>query len=804
MPDTPRPAPKDTATDPRSVVGSPGSHEGSRPPAGAPLELSSFVGREREVAEVGGLLAGGTRLLTLTGRHGQDPPCLRGGLRGGRRLRGRGVVGGARLGLRTGSRAAGRGEGPERARGPGRSLTEAIADDLGGLEILLVLDNCEHLVGACAELAGAPPRSCAGLVILATSREPLGVGGERIFPVPPLSSPDPRGVGPPEDIARYEAVRLFVDRARAVAPSFGLTEANAPAVTTVCRRLDGIPLAIELAAARTRVLSVEQISSRLEDSLALLAGGARTAEPRQRTLGAAMDWSHELLAEKERLLFRRLSAFSGGLNLEAAEATCAGEGIEEAEVLDLLSRLVDKSLVLGSEHHGGEVRYRLLETLRQYASMKFEESEEAERVRKRHAQYYLALAEEAEPELREQEVWLERLEAEYGNFRAALSWSFGPEGSGTPAAMRAQLGLRLAAALAQGRFWNAYGPSEGLRWLEEGLSQATTASPPVRAEALGHAGFLTLWRGEHQKAASLLGEAMALHKELGDEAGIAASIFLLGNVMLHGGDRDRAEALRLDAEALLPRASDLQARAHLLYFLGTFALAEGHRDRAVALAEEALELNREIRDLRGMAMCLTNLGVVALERGDAEQARTLYREDLRVLLRLRDKMGTAYGLRGMAGAAALRGEVERAARLWGAVEALQEAIGMHLSPLDRAHPDYEALLAAARSRSGDDASWEAARAEGRAMAPGRAVEYALETDEPSAPPPENPATPSSLSEREAEVLSLAAEGLTNPQIARRLYLSPRTVGQHLRAVYRKLGVSSRAAAVREASGRGLL
>ena len=482
---------------------------------------------------------------------------------------------------------------------------------------------------------------------------------------------------------------------------------------------------------------------------------------------------------------------------------CAGEGIEPAEVLEVLSDLVGKSLVTVAEREGA-ARYGLLETVGQYASEKLEGSGEAERVSERHARQYLALAEDAEKEPREQEAWLERLGTEQDNFRAALSWSFGAEGAETPAAERAQLGLRLAAALAKSGFWYAYGPSEGLRWLEEGLSEATTASPPVRTEALSHAGFLALWPGEYQKAAALFGEAMALYDELGDEAGKAASIFYLGNAALGEGDRARAEALRRQAEALLPRVSDPQSRARLLQFLGVAALAEGDRGRAETLAEEGLEINRGIGDLRGITMSLTALGVGALERGDAQRARALYTEDLRVLARLRDKVGTVYGLRGMAGAAALTGEAERAARLWGAVEALQEDIGMRLLPIDGAHPDYEGLLDAARSRQGDEAAWEAARAEGRAMAPEDAIEYALDARDAAPVRPEDASAVSPLSARETEVLALVAEGLTNPQVAKRLYLSPRTVGQHLRSVYRKLGVSSRAAAVREASQRGPL
>src|SRR3954447_16581850 len=426
--------------------------------------LTSFVGREREKLELERFLSDDARLITLTGPGGS---------------------GKTRLALAVSTEVVVRFEDgvwwvelapiadadlvPQAvaqvlrvAEVPGRPLTEAIADDLHDLEIVLVLDNCEHLVAACARLAEALLRACPRLVILATSCEPLGVAGERNFPVPPLSSPENHDLSV-EELERFESVRLFVERARYRLPAFALDDRNAASVAEICHRLEGIPLAIELAAAKTRVLSVGQISSRLADSFRLLKSESRTLDPRQRTLGAAIDWSHDLLGEKERVLFRRLSVFSGGFDLDAAEAVCSGRSIEEDEVLDLLSHLADKSLLLAEERED-EVRYRMLETVRQYASEKLEESGEPDVFSRRHAEFYLALAEETEAGLRgpDQIACFRRLEKENDNFRAALSWSLDRAEVPTE-----ELGLRLTVAL--WLFWNIQGSTEGHRWVEEAL-----------------------------------------------------------------------------------------------------------------------------------------------------------------------------------------------------------------------------------------------------------------------------------------------------------------------------------------------
>jgi predicted ATPase/DNA-binding CsgD family transcriptional regulator len=767
-------------------------------PNNLPLQLTSFVGRGREIAEAGRLLDT-NRLLTLTGPGGS---------------------GKTRLALAVASETIDRFEDgvwlvelaslsdpdlvPQAVASvlgvhetPDHPLIEAIAGHLEPANILLVLDNCEHLLDACSTLTEALLRSCPNLRVLATSREVLGVAGEALFAVPPLSLPDPHRLPAADSLLGYEASGLFYERARTVRSDFDLTEGNSLAVAQICYRLDGMPLAIELAAARVRVLSAEQISVRLDDSFRLLAGSDRTSLARQRTLRATMDWSHELLTEDEQALLRRLSVFAGGFTLGAVEAVYAGESAEE--VLDLLASLVDKSLVI-VEERDGEARYRLLEAVRQYGREKLQESGEEDLLRRRHAEYYLALAEEPELDLREQGAWLRRLGAEQDNFRAALRWTLGPEAG----AQDPELGLRLAVALGHRRFWAVYGLGEGLAWLERGLERDEAASKTLRAEALSHAGWIANVQGNYDKALGLLEENYVVSKEIGQKQTVAVSLIQLGQFLtMHGSEKERTEALREETEALLPELSDPQLIGPLLTFLGLVALTKDDYPRTTALLEEGLGLFKEMGDPYGTAICCGTLGFVALHQDDVDQADAWFEEALISLRELRDRVGILHCLIGAASVNGLRGAPDRAARLLGAAEALGEAATVPLLPAIEARYKYERDVAAVRSQLGEKA-FEAAWAEGRAMTPEEAIEYALAKPEQSEEPEIPDVLPAGLSAREVEVLKLVAQGMTNAQIAKELFISPRTVNAHMGSVYHKIGSNTRAEAARFASEHGLL
>ena len=553
---------------------------------------------------------------------------------------------------------------PERPQEP---IADTLVEVLGDKQLLLVMDNCEHVVGAAAGLVDRLLDSCLGVRILATSREALGVEGEARWLVPPLSVPEPQGTPSLEQLQAYESVRLFVERARERGPSFSLSPHNAIAVTEICSTLEGMPLAVELAAARVATLSLEQIAQRLTDSLKLLTGGARTAVDRRRTLKGTLDWGHDLLAKLERVLFRRLSVFAGGWTLEALEAVGSGEGVEAGEVLDLLSGLVEKSLVVVKGSDQGEVRYRLLEPIRQYALEKLEESGEAEGVQERHAGYYLELAETAEPELIgfRQETWLELLDVELDNLRAALSWSL-EAGGGT----RTESGLRTAAAL--WLYWDMHSSGEGRAWLQAALGRDQVGSSAVRAKALAGLGWIMNFEGDYELAMAALEEAKWLYKDLGDPSGEAVTLMILGSAAAHAGHVERLPALCEEGEALLRKPLDRRARAYVLFFLGPMALKTGDHERVTALLEESIATFRELGDLRDLSMGTFSLGMAELEQGNLERGKAMLEESLALAQRGRYKLGITYCLWGLGGVAAQQGRPVRAARMWGAAEVLRK------------------------------------------------------------------------------------------------------------------------------------
>jgi len=738
-------------------------------PEGPSLQLTSFVGRGRELGKIEDLL-GRARLLTLTGPGGCGKTRL--ALALGDRVAGSFADGARWTWLAPVSDPGLVPEAVARAVGlhetPGLSPSETVAEGVGERELLLVLDNCEHVVDSCAVLADLLLRSCPGLKILATSREALEVAGEVVWPVPPLSRPAAGADEDPGVLSRYEAVRLFVERAATSAPGFSLTEENSPAVAGICGRLDGLPLAIELAAARARVLSPAQISARLDDALGLLTGGGRTAPSRHRTLRGALDWSHGLLSEDEQALFRMLSVFVGGFELGAVEGVCAGDELGANEILGLLSRLVDKSLVAVSDR-GEEARYRLLVTVRQYATEKLAASGEEEVVRRRHAAFFLDVARDADAALKGpgQERWLDRLEKELGNLRDAMRRSVE---SGRPEG--ADLGLRLAGALWRFCYLRGY-YGQGRAWLEAALASGGDGAPEAKAEALVGAGVLALLECDYVVAEERLREALALCRALGDGRGEASALQMLGSVARERGRYGRAEAYHEESLALwrglgdehevarslnylgfvawlqgrYGRATDLcgpslatfrrlgdpEGVTWALINLGSAALYGGEPGRAEPLLEEGLLTARQAGYREGVAWCLGQLGAAARRYGDHAGAEGLLREALRVHREIGDRWRIASAIENLAGPALARGLPERAARLFGAAGTLRRQLSAPIPPAERA--DRDAGLRAARADL-DEARFERELAAGRAMGLEEATTLAMRhAPDPSPPPP---------------------------------------------------------------------
>ncbi len=622
-----------------------------------PAQATSFVGRDREIEEVTRLV-GTARLVTLAGPGGVGKTRLALEVAAGLLDTFPGGVWFVDLaplsdpGLVPHTVAAAL-RVPEE---PGRTVTESLVEFLRPASLLLVLDNCEHLVSASAHLADAVVRACPSVRIMVTSREPLAIPGELTYRIPPLSLPGSDPQASCEDLMRAEAVRLFVERALFVSPEFALSERNLRAVARACRRVDGLPLAIELAAARVRVLSVEEVADRLDDCFRLLTGGSRTALPRHQTLRAAIEWSHTLLSEKERALFQRVAVFAGGFDLEAAEAVCAGRGIAASEILDVLSQLVDKSLVL-VEDHGGQARYRLQDTVRRYGRDRLLESGGQAEALARHRDWCLGLAERAEPELQgpDQQRWVRRLEVEHDNLREALAFAL--EGSSGDDA------LRMAAALWW--FWHARGYlSEGRAWLRRALAGSSHAPPGARARALYGAGFLAWRQGEYAQAQALGQESLAVARSRGDRLGMASAISLLEQVARARGDHERAEALPEESLALFREMGDTWGVATTLIMVGNAARLRGNYTRARAALEESLELFRSLGDASGGAATLHFLGLVARDQGDYERAEAAGRESLRLSRDLGDQSRVAFALHSLGLVARDRGEHAKAEALF--------------------------------------------------------------------------------------------------------------------------------------------
>ncbi len=756
-----------------------------------PGARTSFVGRERELVEIKRTLAM-TGLMTLTGAGGSGKTRL--ALEIARGLVGVYPDGVWLVELASLSEGALVAQAVADALGvreqPNRPLADTLADALRERKMLLLLDNCEHLLDPAARLVDTLLGSCPRLRILATSREAMGVAGEANWPVPPLSVPD--ADCSPTDLMRYEAVRLFVERARLRVPSFDLTPANARAVVEVCRRLDGIPLAIELVTGRVAALAVQQVAERIEDSLSLLISGPRAATPRHQTMRATIEWSYALLSEHEQALFNRLSVFVGGWTLEAAETVGAGDSIERGDVLDLLCRLVDKSLLVAEPQAEGASRYRMLEPVREYAREKLQESRDADAVRYRHLLWCLTLAEQAEPELKgpQQKKWLERLEREHDNLQVALGWVLERD-VGTPE--RIELAARLAGALWP--FWYKRGHlSTGHRWLEAALSKSAILSAVTRVKVLDGAGMVAWERGDYASARPRHEEGLRLNRQAKDKPGIAFSLNHLGLVALYQGDYGSAEALLEEGLILQQELEDTAGKATALHNLGLVALYRGDYEPARTLIEESLSLFRELGDIWAISILLNNLGLAALHQGDYDRSAHLQEESLTLRRELGDRGGVAECLEGLSGVAGARGKALRAVWLWSAAEAIRQEIGAPLPPGHR--PLHATYVTAARSQL-EEAAFAEAWATGKALSQEAAIEYALGAAEPTLPAALLPEEPSSgrrtspLTLREEQVAVLVGRGLTDRLICSELAISERTVSTHVSRILKKLRLDSR-------------
>lgn len=797
------------------------AHDDSREtvivPDNLPVQLTSLVGREGEVISARAQLEQPhVRLLTLTGPPGVGKTRL--GISIASNMAASfpdgvyfvplaPIVGDPQLVLSTIAQVIGA------PPSPSKTIYAALEHFLSDKHTLLLLDNFEQVVDAAPSI-GDLLLACPGLKVLVTSRELLHLYGEHTLPVPPLALPDIEHMSAdPGQLLGYEAVVLFVQRAQAIRPDFRLTTDNGAAVAEICTRLDGLPLAIELAAARVHLLPPHALLTRLSSRLRLLTGNSRNLPPRQQTLRAAIEWGYELLTEPEKTLFRRLSVFIGGCDLQAAESICDDVG---EDTLSVLEALLDKSMLRQQSDFDGEPRYWMLETIREYGWEALAAGGELGEIAQHHAEYFLGVAEEAERSFAGpmQGKWAKRLEADHDNLRAAFEWCVDGRVSDREVRLgRLILGLRLGGAL--GWFWRVRGYlTEGRKRLATALAQieelladgSVTITPEIErawALALNSSGWLAVMQGGLAEARPLYEESLARFRTLKDVANSAIVLVRLGALMNYQGDRENARRYVGEGLELAREIDDKQSISTSLNVLGELARIEGDYDQAEEFYRESLSIKRELGGAMGMAVALHNLARVAQYKGDYTGSEQLFEEGLLLFVKLASTPDVAVCLAGLGGCAAVKGDGVRSARLLGSAIGLLGTLGAAAWPADRA--DFEHDLELGRS-SLPPKVWAKEYEVGQSMQLEEAIALATEKPEVSSKKPALDAfhNMGELTSREVEVLGLLAQGLTNAEIATRLVLSRRTVHAHLQSIFSKLDVNSRTAAVSAARNQGLL
>jgi non-specific serine/threonine protein kinase len=746
-----------------------------------PAELTSFVGRRHEVAQVKRLLSA-SRLVTLTGVGGVGKTRL--ALRVAAELRRAfrdGVwlveldklhdealvaqtIAGA-LGLQAGS-------------SPAAALIEYVADR----QLLLVVDNCEHLVDAVAKLADQLLRAAADLRVIATTREPLNVAGETVLPVAPLPAPDAREQLTVAQLTRFPAVSLFTERAAQVVPSFAVTEINKAAVAGICHRLEGLPLAIELAAAQLRVLSPEQVNDRLSDRLGLLTRGSRSNPARQQTLRDCIAWSYELCTQPERRLWARLSVFAGGCELDAVEGICADDGLAATDLLELVAALVQKSVLIAEYHERG-VRYRLPETLREYGQDSLRETGEYMALRRRHRDWYEQLTRQADTDwLSPRQVdWMARLHREHANVQVALDFCQSEPGE-------AEAALRIVRYVWRFHYWAAGLVSEGRYRLDQALARAP--EPTIwRAQGLLINSLLAVSYGERAIGQALLKEGTSLAERLDDPATWGYVAFAAGLVTMYDADLPRAIAYLDRGLARLPQGTHDSLRVDLLLDLAIATGLGGDEQRAVAANRQLLALTEANGEFFHRSYALWALGLAVWRQGEIDRATELQQQSLRLRQRLNDRMGNTFCLEALAWIAAAQQHYERAAVLLGAAASLWRSMAMNLDGFQHLVGYQRDCQRRTRQALGEKA-FQAAHHSGMTLPPEDAIAYALR-QQASPPKPAAPAE-APLTPREMQVARLLAQGRSNKEIAAQLVISQRTAEGHVENILTKLGFTSRA------------